>query len=323
MRGFPRTAAFLSAAVLTLTACDAEGGSPRAPSAPAGVTAQAGSATSVHVMWHEAPGTADVERYEIYRGKTKVKDVPAQHTMADVTGLKPATSYTFTVRPRAGRGLSPHSGGVSVTTPAAVAEDTTAPARPTGLRGVSDGARAARLQWDGATGDQGITSYDVLQSGTKIHSVAGNTTTTRLTRLRPGTRYRFTIVARDAAGNASPAGRAVEITTPRGPGDDPATAPLDFRVAPRAADGAYYADLSWLAPRTGAEVLSYQIRLNGSFATTLTWGDEPPRGRATYRMHLGRKAGETYRIAIRAQLPDGTWGSLSPERTTVTGGGRP
>ncbi|MFD8968768.1 fibronectin type III domain-containing protein [Streptomyces sp. NPDC059568] len=324
MPRFVSLAALMSAVLLILAGCGSNDEEDKAPSAPAGVTVQAGSATSVHVMWNQPPAKAGIKGYEVYRGKTKIKDVPAEKTMIDVTGLKPSTAYTFSVRARTDEGaFSPYSKEMAVTTPAAVAEDKEAPARPELLTGRSDGARAARLSWAKATGDQGITSYDIYQGGSKIHSVDGDATSAQITRLRPGTHYRFTVTARDAADNTSPASRAVEITTPRGPGDDPDTAPIDFRAATHAADGAHYVDLSWLAPKTGGEVPSYQIYIDGAFATTLIWGGEAPKGRATYSVYVSKKAGETYRVKLRAKLPDGNWGKFSPERTIVTGEPRP
>ncbi|MFI5756873.1 fibronectin type III domain-containing protein [Streptomyces sp. NPDC051569] len=317
-------AALVSLAVLSSAGCGSNGEGTKAPSAPDGVSVQAGSATSVHVMWSQAPGKAGIRGYTVYRGGTKVKDVPAATNMADITGLEPSTAYTFTVRARNAEGaLSADSDEKRVTTPAAVAEDRDAPAAPAGLRGGSDGARAVRLSWSAPPGDQGITSYDIYQGGSRIHSVGGDATTARIGRLRPGTRYRFTITARDAADNVSPAGGAVEITTPHGSGDDPDTAPGDFRATTHAADGAYYADLSWLPPKAGTDAPEYQIYLDGAFATTLIWGGEAPRGRATYSVYTTREPGRSYRVKIRAKLPDGNWGRFSTERTLVTGGGKP
>ncbi|MEV7422283.1 fibronectin type III domain-containing protein [Streptomyces sp. NPDC091212] len=313
-----------AALLLALTGCGANDEPAGAPPAPAGVTAQAGSATSVHVMWERAPDGAGVRAYEVYRGGAKVKEVPAERNMTDVTGLKPSTPYTFTVRARGAEdALSPHSGDVPVTTPADVAEDTRPPSRPAGVTGRSDGPRGALLRWDRAKDDRGVVSYDILQGGARIHSVAGDATSARITRLRPGTHYRFTVTARDAADRTSPAGRTVEITTPHGPGDDPDTAPTGFRATTHTADGAHYADLSWLAPKTGSDVPEYQIYLDGTFATTLVWGARAPEGRATYSVYVSKRAGETYRVKLRARLPDGEWGAFSPERTFVTGADRP
>ncbi|MEV7872390.1 fibronectin type III domain-containing protein [Streptomyces sp. NPDC088124] len=313
------TLGLATATLLATTACGADDERAAAPVAPAGVTVQVGSATSAHVMWRPAPSGDDVTGYDVYRGGRKVKDVPAGTNMTDVTGLAPSSRHTFTVRARGADGtVSPHSAAVSVDTPAAVTEDRNPPARPDGVRGGSDGARAARIAWDRAPDGQGVVSYDIHQGGSRIHSVGADATSARITRLRPGTHYRFTVVARDAADNTSPASRTVEITTPHGPGDDPDTAPTGLRAMTRAADGGYYIDLSWLAPRTGGEVPEYQIHLNGKFATTLVWGAEAPRGRATYSVYAGRTAGETFRVKLRAKLPDGNWGAFSPERAVVT-----
>lgn len=314
--------ALVSAAVLGLAACGGNAGDPP-PSAPAGVTAQAGSATTVHVMWRGATGAAHVSGYEVYRGGRKVKNVPAGQTMVDIVGLTPSTSYTFTVLAKDAEGRrSPHSGAKAVTTPAAVAEDTTAPARPTGLKGRSAGPRGARLSWHRPKDGRDITSYDIQQAGTKIHSVDGGAASAQITGLRPGTRYRFTITARDAADNASPVSGTVEVTTPHGPADDPDTRPADFRVTTHDADGGHYLDLSWQPPDTGGTVTSYQIYLDGAFATTLVWGGEAPSGRATYSVYAGAGPGVGYRVKIRAQLPDGDWGAFSAERTVVTPVGR-
>ncbi|MEU0459459.1 fibronectin type III domain-containing protein, partial [Streptomyces sp. NPDC006129] len=74
---------------------DGHGGAP--PGAPTGVTATAGSATSVHVMWNAIP---EADGYEVYRGTTKVREVPGSEHMVDVTRLRPSTRYAFTVRAR-------------------------------------------------------------------------------------------------------------------------------------------------------------------------------------------------------------------------------
>ncbi|MET7615312.1 fibronectin type III domain-containing protein, partial [Streptomyces seoulensis] len=98
-------------AALLLASCGTAGGESDegpAPGAPAGVTADAGSATSVHVMWNAAG--SGVRAYEVYRGPTKVTEVPAGEHMVDVTRLKPSTMYAFTVRARGADGrLGPPS----------------------------------------------------------------------------------------------------------------------------------------------------------------------------------------------------------------------
>ncbi|MER7900195.1 fibronectin type III domain-containing protein [Streptomyces sp. NPDC096046] len=296
-----------------------EGNDGGAPGAPTGVTAAAGSATSVHVMWN---ATARASVYEVYRGTTKVEEVPASRHMVDVTRLRPATRYAFSVRVRDADGrLGPRSAEVRAQTPAVVADDRSAPTRPSAPGGRAAGSRVAQLSWSASTDDRGVVSYDIHQGGTKIHSVGGGQTATVLTGLRPGTDYAFTIRARDAAGNVSPATAAVRLTTP-GTDDGRGTAPTGFRATSRHEDGAYHLDLNWVPPHVDGAVTEYQIHLDGRPATSLVYGGDAPRERATYSFYVGRKAGVTHRLRIRAMLPDGTWGGFSAERAVTTGAGR-
>ncbi|MFI8228709.1 fibronectin type III domain-containing protein [Streptomyces sp. NPDC085900] len=290
----------------------------RLPAAPAGVTAAAGSAASVHVMWDAVSSTPRVRRYEVYRGATKVAQVPASEHMVDVTRLRPATGYVFTVRARDSEGrLGPPSRPVRATTPAAVAADDTAPTRPGPARGRVIGSREVQLSWSASRDDTAVLSYDVYQGDSKIHSVGGNQTATVLTGLRPGTRYAFSVRARDAADNVSPPGGTVRLTTP-GTDDGRGTAPTAFRASCHRADGAYYLDLSWTVPRTDGVVAEYQIRLDGQPATSLVYGGDAPRDRARYSFYVGRDTGVTHRARVRARLPDGTWGGFSAERSVTT-----
>ncbi|MDG9712868.1 fibronectin type III domain-containing protein [Streptomyces sp. DH10] len=312
-----------SAALVLVASCgwtgtgEGDGGAP--PGAPTGVTATAGTATSVHVMWNT---TARADVYEVYRGTAKVREVPGSKHMVDVTGLRPSTPYVFTVRARDAEGRpGPHSRKVRARTPAAVADDRSAPTRPSAPHGRVAGSRAVQLSWSASTDDRGVASYDIHQGDVKIHSVSGSQTAAVVTGLRPGMAYSFTVRARDAAGNVSPATSAVRVTTP-GRDDGRATAPTGFRATSHRSDGAYYVDLSWVPPRVDGEVTEYQIHLDGRPATSLVYGGDAPRDRATYSFYLGRDAGVSHRVRVRAMLPDGTWGGFSAERTVTTGPGR-
>ncbi|GAA0628989.1 fibronectin type III domain-containing protein [Streptomyces thermocarboxydovorans] len=333
MRGVPRAVLRLRRlapfGVLLLVASCGWGGpgsadDGRAPGAPTGVTAQAGSATSVHVMWNAVAGSgAEVSRYEVYRGRTKVEEVPGSEHMVDVTRLRPSTTYVFFVWVRDAEGrVGPRSRAVRATTPPATAADRSAPTRPGRLRGRAAGARAVQLSWSAAKDDRGVVSYEIHQGGTKVHSVGGGQTAAVVTGLRPGTRYAFTVRARDAADNLSPAGPAVRITTP-GRDDGASTAPTRFRARThRADDGAYYIDLSWVPPRVDGVITEYEIQLDGRTATSLVFGGDAPRDRAKHSFYAGREPGTSHRVRIRAMLPDGTWGGFSAERTVRTGSPR-
>ncbi|MGW3937767.1 fibronectin type III domain-containing protein [Streptomyces phaeochromogenes] len=332
MRRVLLRAAVVCGMLLMVVSCGWGGegpGTDRPPAAPAGITAAAGSSTSVHVMWNRASGKPEVAHYEVYRGTTMVKKVPGSDHMVDITRLKPSTRYAFSVRARDSDGrLGPPSQRVSATTPAATAADGRAPSTPERPRGKAAGSRAAQLSWDRSTDNRGVASYDIYQGDSKIHSVGGAQSATVVTGLRPGTRYSFTVRARDAADNVSPASAAVWITTPAGSGDgkDTGLAPTGFRASTHRTDGAYYLDLSWTPPDAetiDGVITEYQIQLDRQPATSLVWGGTAPRDKATYSFYVGREAGVTQRVRIRAKLPDGTWSGFSAERTVTTGAARP
>ncbi|MFH8293123.1 fibronectin type III domain-containing protein [Streptomyces sp. NPDC018059] len=292
----------------------------RPPAAPRGLTVQAGSATTAHVMWNQATDDTEVTGYAVYRDAKKVKDVPGRRHMVDITGLKPSTTYAFTVRARDAEGnLSEDSRRLTVTTPAAAAADHKPPTRPARLRGKAEGSRSVTLSWGKSTDDRAVASYEIYQGTSKIHSVGGGQTATLVTGLRPGTGYTFTVKARDAADNFSPASPAVRLTTAAGKDSGRGTAPTAFRAATHRADGAYYIDLSWAPPRTGGAVTEYQIQLDGRTATSLVFGGTAPRDKARHSFYIGRKAGERHQVRIRPKLPDGTWGAYSPTRAVTTG----
>jgi chitodextrinase len=311
----PTLAAFACAAALLLTACAGDDKDTEPPAAPAGVTAQAGSATSVHVMWEQAADNKAVTGYEVFQQGVKVKSLPAAKQMVDIDRLAPSTAYSFTVRARDAAGnLSAPSAAVPITTPAPTPEDKKAPTPPTALRGQVDGSRAVTLSWGPAADDLAVTSYDVYQEDSRIHSVRGSETTARVTGLRPGTVYTFTVRARDAAENSSPDSAAVDLTTAAVPGDDvPSTAPTDLKATVRKGS----VDLTWTPPKTDEPVKAHELYLNGKLATTIVWGAQPPAGTAAYTLTVTDKPGTRYSIKLRAKLPDGKWGDFSAQRTVI------
>lgn len=193
----------LALAAVSLTACGDSDTTP--PAVPAGLTAQAGSATSVHVMWQSPAPSDGVTSFLVYQADRLVRELPADKTMTDITGLTPRTAYAFTVRARDAAGnTSPAGAAASATTPAATAEDRLAPTAPPRTEGRALGPTSARLTWAAATDDTGVTAYDVYQGEARIHTVGPGTTTTVLEDLRPDSVYTFTVRARDGADNSSP-----------------------------------------------------------------------------------------------------------------------
>ncbi|MFE7134403.1 fibronectin type III domain-containing protein [Streptomyces sp. NPDC057638] len=316
MRRPPTLPTLVCAAALLLTGCGGgEEQDNKAPTTPTGVTAQAGSATSVHVMWTAATDDQSVTGYEVFQKGTRVSTLPGNKTMVDIDKLSPSTAYSFTVRAKDAQGkLSKPSAPVSVTTPAPTPDDRKPPTTPSGLTGAVAGQKAVTLSWARATDDIGVTAYDVYQEGTRIHSVPGTATSARVTGLRPGTVYTFTLRARDAAENSSPDSGSVDLTTPAAAGAGPNTAPTGLTATAKKGS----VELRWSPPKADGAIESHELYLNGKYATTIVWGTMPTGSTASYTMTVSDPPGTRYSVKLRAKLPDGKWGDFSAQRTVIT-----
>ncbi|MEV2216772.1 carbohydrate binding domain-containing protein [Streptomyces sp. NPDC050997] len=96
---------------------DGPGGSTdtQAPTVPGGLTSTGRTSSSVSLSWNASTDNVGVTAYDIYSGSNQVLSVSG--TSATVSGLAPATAYTFTVKARDAAGnTSAASGPVSVTT---------------------------------------------------------------------------------------------------------------------------------------------------------------------------------------------------------------
>jgi chitodextrinase len=94
-------------------------GDTQAPTTPAGLAVTAKTATSVSLAWSAATDNVGVTGYQVLRSGTVVASPTG--TTATVTGLSPATSYTFTVvaRDAAGNTSAPSNALTVATDPTA------------------------------------------------------------------------------------------------------------------------------------------------------------------------------------------------------------
>jgi hypothetical protein len=94
-------------------------------------------------------------------------------------------------------------------TPAA--PDTTPPSAVTGLTAGSVTASSVALRWNPATDNVGVDHYAVYDGPDQVATTT--LPSARVTGLEPSRAHNFTVRAIDAAGNVSPAGETVEVTT--------------------------------------------------------------------------------------------------------------
>ncbi|MFD9332224.1 discoidin domain-containing protein [Streptomyces sp. NPDC060065] len=149
----------------------------------------------------------------------------------------------------------PSEAGSDHTPPAAPGKPTVKPLLPT----------LVDLSWPAATDDAGVATYDVFQDGERIGITDG--TTLRVSGLTPDKEYSFTVVARDAALNASAPSEAAFVTTPADRNlalDKPVTASsfsedntpqkaVDGNLSTRWAQGLGLPDPSWIQVDLGKE----------------------------------------------------------------------
>ncbi len=95
------------------------GGDTQPPSVPLGVSATAGSATSVTVSWSPSNDNVGVAGYDVYRDGTLLKTVPGTQTAYTDQTAQPSTTYAYTVDAfDAVPNTSAQSSPAPVTTPA-------------------------------------------------------------------------------------------------------------------------------------------------------------------------------------------------------------
>jgi hypothetical protein len=121
--------------------------------------------------------------------------------------------------------------------------DTQAPTAPTNPRSTGKTSSSVSLAWNASTDNVGVTGYDVYQGSTRATTVTGTSAT--VSGLAASTAYSFTVRARDAAGNLSPASTAVSVTTDAGGGGG-----TGFKQA------APYLYLGWGDPPSATSVMS-------------------------------------------------------------------
>ncbi|MCP3774029.1 glycosyl hydrolase family 18 protein [Paenibacillus sp. MZ04-78.2] len=97
------------------------------------------------------------------------------------------------------------------------APDTQAPTAPANLVSTGKTATSVSLSWNASTDNVGVTGYTVAYGSSQVN-VTGTSTT--IQSLKPNTSYTFSVTAKDAAGNVSPAA-VLTVTTDAPSGAQP------------------------------------------------------------------------------------------------------
>jgi len=249
-----------------------------APTAPTNLAATGTTSTSTQLSWTAATDNVAVTGYEVFQGATLKATVAT--TTYTVTGLTPATLYSFSVKAKdAGGNVSAASNVVDVTTLA----DTAAPTAPV-LSASGTTNTTTNLAWTAATDNIAVTGYDVYENGVFKATVTG--LTYAVTGLSAGTTYAFTVLAKDAAGNTT-SSNAVNVTT-----TTPDTTAPSAVVLSASGTTATTTNLSWTAATDNVAVTGYEIYQGATLRATVTT--------LTYAV-TGLSASTAYTFSIRAK----------------------
>ncbi len=192
-----------------------------APTTPTNLTVLGVNGSKVELRWGSSIDLLSQVSYEVL-----VNGVPTPNAWSTISAgtfprpsmagaivrqLEPGTTYSFAVRAKDAAGnLSGLTSTVTATT--APSSDTTAPTTPTLLSADDggDGSCPAELEarWTPSTDDSGFVEYEVRGNGV-IQAVITGTRLLDYTELLG--HVLITIVAVDAAGNASPPSNAIDM----------------------------------------------------------------------------------------------------------------
>ncbi|MDF0720002.1 endonuclease [Kaistella sp. PBT33-4] len=104
--------------------------------------------------------------------------------------------------------------------------DTIAPSAPAGLTAGTPTSSSVPLSWTASTDNIAVVAYDIYVNGVYHSTVSGTSAT--VSGLAPATAYTFHVIAKDLAGNLSPASNTVTATTGAGtPGGSCGTETFD------------------------------------------------------------------------------------------------
>ncbi len=175
------------------------------------------------------------------------------------------TTPTPTVLPTTTTTPTPTSTPTTATTTPTPAIDIDPPSAPLNLRATGKTATTIGLAWDAAADNIAVTRYALYSSATLVLTTTSLFAT--VSALTAGTTYTFTVIARDAAGNLSPASAQLAVTTnaatqPEAPDTHAPTTPAHLR-----ASGTTYSTiaLAWDSSSDDVAVAEYDLYDNGEW----------------------------------------------------------
>ncbi|WP_433834351.1 fibronectin type III domain-containing protein [Flavobacterium anhuiense] len=251
------------------------------PTAPTNLAASDITATSVNLSWMGSTDNVGVTGYSIYNNTfTLWAKVDASTRTYIATGLKQSTTYNFSIQATDAAFNSSLQSNVVVVK----ALDIIAPTTPTNLSSSDITTTSINLSWTASSDSEGVTDYEIYQGGNLLIGTTSKTNYT-ITGLKANNFYSFSVIARDAAGNVSPATVPLVCETLDA---IPPTPPTNL-AASEISDTSV--NLSWTASTDNKKVTEYVIYNGTDLIATST----------TNSFKISRLTPETtYNLTVRA-----------------------
>jgi PQQ-dependent dehydrogenase (s-GDH family) len=182
----------------------------QAPTAPSNLASSNITSNSFTLSWTASTDNVGVTGYDVYQDGVKINPSNITGTSYSVTGLTASTTYAYFVKSKDAAGNSTNSVTLNVTSDLG---DIFPPSIPINLNATIITQTSFRLKWDPSTDNLGVAGYDVYKNGVKLNGSLVTNTFFDVTSLNPGILYSMSVIAKDAAGNASLSSFTLLVTT--------------------------------------------------------------------------------------------------------------
>jgi fibronectin type 3 domain-containing protein len=236
------------------------------PTVPQGMNASVSQSNQVVISWGASTDTsATVVGYHLFRNGAMIANVAD----TSFTDNVPAGVYSYAVSAYDVNGMT---SAQSVSAQVTVLLDNVPPTTPTGLQG-SVSSSSATLSWNPSTDNFGVIGYYVYRNTIRVDTTAPIAATTYTdTGLVVGTKYTYSVVAYDAAGNVSASAAPISLTTILD--ITPPSVPQGITAVPVSSS---QINLSWKPSTDNIQVAGYNIYRNNIFliavGTSTTYSD--------------------------------------------------
>jgi len=291
-----------------------------APTWPLGstVTGSAIGINAVTLRWTPAEDNVGVTVYEIYNGSDLIGKVAGNINTYEVMNLNAGTEYTFTVQAGDEAGNISNDGpSVTLTTLSDDGQgDVQAPYWPEGSSiTVTDVTETGlTLNWPAAEDNTVVTGYVIYNGDVQIAVLPGNATSYRVSGLKAGIRYTFTVKAKDSRLNWSEPGLSITATVGQiEPQPQDTTAPIWPEGSELYASGVSKTSLwlNWTAAQDDTKVTSYRVYRDSTLIATVP-------GNTNSYFVSGLSSGTTYMFSVQAGDAAGNWSSNGPSVYVTT-----